>query len=264
MPTPRARPASESDPRPERPLPPLSRIGAAALLVLGAAALYTARPLGWGAADAADGTRFKVSPVGLSHVLEPRQAVSPTRDCRWSPPSGDAALCAVAPGGASAFRALRLVPWIVILAALLCVAGAVLLLVRAPAMDRRARRALTVSLVAALAGPLLFARSVPRALAALQGLEFGVGGTRGVLQLCVTAAALSGMCAAMLLRAGDPANSAVRGSRPPVVMTRGIAGAALLILPAFAFLSLFPLLGGLALAAAGTATGFGAGRWLVR
>ena len=256
MQTRRARPASDSDPRPERSLPSLSRICAAALLVLGAAALYTARPLGWGAADAADGTRLKVSPVGLSHVLEPRQAVSPTRDCRWSPQGGDAALCAVAPGGASAFRALRLVPWIVILAALLCVAGALLLLVRAPAMDRRARRALTASLVAALAAPLLFALSAPRALAALQGLEFGVGGTRGVLQLCVTAAVLAGMGAAMLLRSPE--------TRPGAGFPPWSAGAVLLILPALAFLSLFPALGGLTFAAAGTATGFGAGRWLVR
>ena len=217
--------------------------------MLGAAALFTARPLGWGAADAPDGTRFKVSPVGLSHVLEPRQAVSATRDCRWSPPGGDAELCAVAPGGESAFRVLRTVPWIVSVAALLCMVGALLLLVGAPAMDRPARWALTASVVAALAAPVVFAQSVPRALAALHGLEFGVGGTLGVLQLCVTVAFLAGLSAAPLLRSRKPAR---------------IVGIALLLLPAFAFLSMFPAPGGLAFAAAGTATGYGAGRWLVR
>jgi len=182
-------------------------------------------------------------------VLEPRQAVSATRDCRWSPPGGDAALCAVAPGGESAFRALRMVPWMVNAAALFCVIGALLLLVGAPARDRQARWALTASVIAALAAPVVLAQSVPRALAALQGLEFGVGGTLGVLQLCVTVALLAGLSAAMLLRSRNPAR---------------IAGVALLLLPAVAFLSMFPAPGGLAFAAAGTAIGFGAGRWLVR
>ena len=236
-------------PQPERSLPRVARIVAAALLLLGAAALYTARPLGWGAAEAPDGTRFKVSPVGLSHVLEPRQPISATRDCLWSPPGGDATLCAVAPGGEPAFRALRMVHWIVAVAALLSVLGAVLLLVQTPAMDRPARAALTASVVAALAAPLIFAHAAPRALAALEGLEFGVGGTRGVLQLCVTAAVLAGLAAGMPPHARGPAR---------------IASGGLLLLPAVAFLLMFPAPGGLAFAASGTAIGFGAGRWLLR
>jgi hypothetical protein len=141
-----------------------------------------------------------------------------------------------------------MVPWIVNLAALLCTAGALLLLVGAPARDRQARRALTASVIAALAAPLVFARSVPRALAALQGLEFGVGGTLGLLQLCLTVALLAGLSAAMLLR----------------THVARVASVALLLLPALAFLMMFPAPGGLAFAAAGTAIGFGAGRWLVR
>ena len=145
-----------------------------------------------------------------------------------------------------------MVPWIVNLAALLCTAGALLLLVDAPARDRQARRALTASVIAALAAPVVFAQSVPRALAALQGLEFGVGGTLGLLQLCLTVALLAGLSAAMLLRTRDPARVA------------SVASVALLLLPAVAFLSMFPAPGGLAFAAAGTAIGFGAGWWLVR
>lgn len=45
------------------------RAAAGLALLLAALALYSAATLGWGAADAPDGTRYKVSPVGLSHVL---------------------------------------------------------------------------------------------------------------------------------------------------------------------------------------------------
>jgi hypothetical protein len=50
-------------------------------LFLLAAAFHVASTLGWGGAEASDGTRYKASPVGLSHVLQPRTPVSPTIDC---------------------------------------------------------------------------------------------------------------------------------------------------------------------------------------
>ena len=56
-------------------MPRLSRPLLVGLLLLAALGLETARPLGWGGADAADGTRYKVSPLGVSHVLRPRQPV---------------------------------------------------------------------------------------------------------------------------------------------------------------------------------------------
>ena len=78
----------------------------AAPLLIAGAALYDASTLAWGGADSPDGTRYKASPIGLSHVLSPRQPVSPTVNCRWHFAGGDAGLCAMAPGAELAYRQL--------------------------------------------------------------------------------------------------------------------------------------------------------------
>ncbi len=228
-------------------MPLLPRLTAAALLLLGAAGLMAARPLGWGGADAPDGTRFKASPVGLSHVLRPRQAVSATRDCTWSPPGGDAGLCAVAPGGEAAFRMLRMVPMVVAAAALCCLLGAVLLVVGKPASAGLVRAVLSAAVAMSLAAPLLFAMATPNALAALQGLEFGAGGTRGVLQLTVTAAVVAGIVGVMGWSAGWAGRWVGIG-----VVVMAVAG----------FLAMFPPVGGMGFAVAGTGVGMAVGRWM--
>jgi hypothetical protein len=228
----------------------------AALLLVGAAGLVTARPLGWGGTDVPDGTRIKVSPVGLSLVLQPDQPVSATRDCSWIPPSGEAALCAVAPGGAGAFRVLRLVPPMLDSAVALCLLSVLLLIVRSPAARAAAQATIAAAVVATLAAPLMFGISAPRALAALQGLEFGVGGTRGILQVSVAAAMLAGIASALLAPRRAPESAPGMASwLAPVVIT---------LLPAIAFLAMFPAAGGLPFAAGGTGVGFGAGLWLRR
>lgn len=228
-------------------MPQLPRLTAAALLLLGAAGLMSARPLGWGGADAPDGTRYKASPVGLSHVLQPRQAISATRDCTWSPPGGNAGLCAVAPGGEAAFRMLRMVPMVVTAAALLCVLGAILLVVGKLAIEGVARAALTAAVATALAAPLLFAKAAPKALAALQGLEFGVGGTRGVLQLAVTAAVSAGIAGVMWGRRGGIGRWVGVG-----VVVMAVAG----------FLAMFPPVGGMGFAVGSVGVGVGVGTWM--
>jgi hypothetical protein len=226
-----------------------SRIAAAGLLLLVALMLYRSRELAWGGADAPDGTRYKVSPVGISHVLNLMQTVSPTEDCRWgsAPPPGT--LCAVAPGGASAFRYLRLVPALLAGAAVLSLASAVALFPAGrTAWWVRAVFLAAASLVA-VAAPVVFDASAPGALASLQGLTFGTGGTLGTLQVSLAAAFLAGLAVAHVL-ALEPR---MRRIRWPV--------SAMVIVPAVgAFLEMFPLLGGQAFALGALTLGLLAGR----
>lgn len=222
-------------------MPTLPRIAAAALVALAAALLLMSRSLGWGGVEAPDGTRYKVSPVGVSHVLNPDQPVSATRDCSWSPPSGDAALCAERPGGAAAFTRLRLVPRVVDLAVVLCVAAAMLLVVPGSRWAGLREGMPAAAMATALAAPALFATSAPEALAALRGLPFGVGGTLGTLEVAGAAGLLAGLAAGLARRR---------------------AAHALLLLPLAAFVSMFPLPGSLGFAVATLAIGFAAGKWV--
>jgi lysylphosphatidylglycerol synthetase-like protein (DUF2156 family) len=167
-------------------------------LVLAAAALYSASTLGWGGADVPDGSRYKASPVGLSHVLTPHQPTSRTVDCGWYAASGYAEPCAVASGGDAAFGRLRMAYPLVLLAALLCLAGAVLSLRPAWRLRGAHRRAACAAALAALLAVALFAGSVGDALAALQGVSMGTGGSLGTMQL--SAAVL--LCLAVCLSPG--------------------------------------------------------------
>jgi hypothetical protein len=152
-------------------------------LLLAAIALHSASTLAWGGADSPDGTRFKVSPIGMSHVLTPRQQVSSTVDCRWYHFTDAATPCARASGGVSAYYQLRAVYPMLWIAIALCVVGALQPYVarsRLPAAHR------IVSAIAATVPALalwLFARSVGDALAALEGLSAGTGGTLGTMQV---------------------------------------------------------------------------------
>jgi hypothetical protein len=137
------------------------RVLAAGLLVAVAWMLFHSRSMAWGGGDAPDGTRFKVSPVGISHVLQPHQPVSPTVDCFWSPPSGNAELCATAPGAAVAFRGLRVVSTLPLVAAALALASAATL-VRATPGAKRLRIPLMIgAMLLALAAPALLLSRPP-------------------------------------------------------------------------------------------------------
>lgn len=159
------------------------RAVAAVALVLAAAALHSASTLGWAGADVPDGTRYKASPVGLSHVLTPHQPTSRTVDCGWYAASRYAAPCAVARGGEAAFRRLRAVYPLVLVAVVLCLAGAALSFPSARRVGAAQRLAAGGAALAALAAVLVFASSVGTALAALANLPVGVGGTLGTMQL---------------------------------------------------------------------------------
>lgn len=158
------------------------RIANAAFLLLAAAALYACSTLGWGGADAPDRSRYKASPVGLSHVLRPDQPTSPTEDCGWYAVSGYPMSCAIA--DRNAFAALRVAYPLVIAAAILCVISAVLSLVRGSAAWMRGQRvSACIASGLALAAPVLFVHTLSDALAALRGLPVGVGGSLGTMQL---------------------------------------------------------------------------------
>ena len=156
-----------------------TRLLAAGALLLSAWAVYSSVPLGWGGADAPDGTRFKVSPGGLSHVLEPHATVSPDVKCGWSPPSGEAELCRVAPGAEAAHARLRTVRPLLLGTAALAIAGSVLALTAAPLGIRLGVAA------AAAAGPVialvLFATSAGRAILVLRELPFGLAAALGTM-----------------------------------------------------------------------------------
>jgi len=169
-------------------------------LLLAAVALYDSSTLTWGGADALDGTRYKISPIGITHVLSPNQTVSPIVKCSWYFAGGDTAMCAMAPGAGVAYRQLLAIFPFVCLGIVICLIGCV-------AQCRRSWRrrfphgaiACTAAVFPALA-LWLFSHSPGPALAVLAQLETGVGGTLGTMEvtaailLCLAAAAATPAC----------------------------------------------------------------------
>lgn len=155
-------------------------------LLLAGAALYDSADLAWGGADAADGTRYKVTPIGLIHVLSPGQTVSPTVQCRWYFGNGNADLCAPAPRATAAYKQLLAVFPLICLSIAVCVLGSL-------GQCRKSWRlrfphrtvAATATVLPALA-LWLFSRSVGPGLAVLAPLEAGTAATLGTME--VTAA----------------------------------------------------------------------------
>lgn len=155
-------------------------------LLLAGAALYDSTDLTWGGADAPDGTRYKATPIGLTHVLSPGQTVSPTVQCRLYLGNSDADLCVPAPGATAAYwQLLAVFP-------LVCLSIAVCLLGSLGQCRPRWRLQFPHRTVAATATVLpalalwLFSRSVGPALAVLAPLEAGTAATLGTME--VTAA----------------------------------------------------------------------------
>ena len=212
----------------------------ALLLAATAWCFVAALPLGWGAADAPDGTRYKVSPLGVSHVLKPHQTISPTEDCRWSDAAAACRLRAEAPLAAST---LRLVPWLLRVAALLTLMGAVAWLLPGRAFRQAGMVAVVLPPALGLLALGMFAWAVPQASVTLGRLPFGVGGTKATLQLAALTSAWLGFTAVAL-----PAHS--RRLR----WSLAVAGTGLGLLT---FLLMFPPLGGAAFAVASLAAGAG-------
>jgi hypothetical protein len=157
------------------------RIVCAILLGAAAFAVNHSSTLNWGGAGAPDGTRYKVSPVGILHVLQPRQTVSPFVWARWSPEMGAPALRAVAPGGEGAYVLLKLIYPALRVAFWLALIGAALALLPLRCRRRKALLALfpAGAALTTLAAVVMFINIPPRALAVLAPLEFGFGGTLG-------------------------------------------------------------------------------------
>ena len=152
------------------------------LTLLAAAALFLASStLTWGGADVPDGTRYKASPVGLSHVLTPDRTVSETIDCGWYAVSGYTTSCDVT--SAAAFLRLRLVYPLLMLATLASVGGAALSSRPHWRLHPIQRGLAAGAALAALVAVPLFNDSIGKALAPLQGLAAGVGGTLGTMEL---------------------------------------------------------------------------------
>jgi hypothetical protein len=191
------------------------RIAAALALGGGAFALYASSTLGWAGTDVPDGSRFKASPVGLSHVLTPDQLEFATIDCGWYAVSGYGAPCAVADAGA--FARLRTVYPLVMLAALLAVAAAGLSLGRSSGAERAQRLLGGASGLAAFAGLILFAVSVRPALAEVADLPVGVGGTLGTMQLALALL----LCLTVVLGSiRQPERAALSTLEPPLAPAR--------------------------------------------
>lgn len=161
----------------------------------------------WASAAAPDGTRYTLSPVGVSRAPArtpsaaatgaPSSASPPTAaDCRWWPQYGDRALCAVQPGAEGSFARLRLAYPLLLIALWTSVLSLLLQVIRVPASATRQAVLPTVVCVSALLA-VVFVRQAPNALTAAQGLSFEFG-TVG-FWLAVAAAGLSAVSATLLL-----------------------------------------------------------------
>lgn len=232
-------------------MPLVSRIVAIALVLVAAVALVQSRSLGWGAADAPDGTRYKVSPVTVSHVLQPDLPVSATEDCRLNQTPRVVGLCAAAPDSGGAWALLRLVPLVLLLAAGAATGAGVSLATKDQRVQTLRTTLLAVAALLAVLAPALFGFAAPRALQVLHGLEFGVGGTRGTLQVALAATAIAGLAAGQML----PGAAARHRETVPRF-------AAVLLPPALAFVLMFPLPGALGLLTIGVTLGVVTG-WAV-
>ncbi len=159
------------------------RFAAALALASAALALHASATLGWGGTDVPDGSRFKASPVGLSHVLTPDRPESRTVDCGWYRASGYPAPCEI--GDPGAFARLRAVYPLLLVAALLSLGGAAFAMSRAQRARMMVPALAGAGGLAAFAGLALFAASVRPALAAIAELPVGVGGTLGTMELAL-------------------------------------------------------------------------------
>jgi len=185
---------------------PLAGLAFAGYLVI------TSTSLAWGGADAPDGTRFKVSPIRVSHVLEPHQTVSTTENCRVHRSAGDIPDCPVAPGGGSAYARYRLVyPLALGIAGLCWLAGVMVLL------NRRTWAAMAALSAALLVwgAMIVFSTAAGPGVAWIAALPFGLAATLGTMKLLL-AAGLALSAAAFLVK--------------PVVRAAGLSWATLLCL----------------------------------
>ena len=193
----------------------ISMLGAVCF-VTAAVLLYASLPLAWGGGDAPDGTRYKLSPVWLSHVLKPHQTVSPTERCRIHG-AASPERCRIGTGGEEALSRFQLVRTLVFGGAALCLLASLLGFFPGSPAPVRLTTGLAATLVP-VAAMVLFSAAARSALEALTNADFGLAATLGTMMLILaTALALGGT--GLLLR---PRLTAGR---------KFVALAALLVLP---------------------------------
>ena len=172
-----------------------------------AVATQRAATSAWASAAAADGTRYTLSPVGVSRApsgppsdaaARPSSSGSPltVEDCRWWPRYGDQSLCAVGPGAEGSFVRLRLAYPLLLVALWTAVLSLLLQVIRVPASATR-QAVLPAAVCVCTLLAIVFLRRAPDALTALRGLSFDFG-TVG-FWLAVAAAGLSAVSATLLL-----------------------------------------------------------------
>jgi hypothetical protein len=147
------------------------------VLVVAAFAIRRASGLVWAAAWAPDGTRYKVSPRALLHVLRPHQTTSPVVICRWHGDAVGVAACSVVAGEGIALGRLKLADPLLGLAFWLAVASAVAaVLPWVKPGHQYLSQSLAITAAGAVFGAVgLVASNAPRALAALSDLALGYG-----------------------------------------------------------------------------------------
>ena len=150
----------------------------------------------WYLADAPDGTRYKASPLGLVQVLQPRQPVSPVSACRWYYADARVPRCAMVPGADVARRQLLAVFPLVCLAIAACLLGVLVQLrgkARPGEMDRGSG---LLAAGAAIVSLLLFSGSVDVALQDLASLHVGIGGSLGMMEMTLAILLCLAVCTA--------------------------------------------------------------------
>jgi hypothetical protein len=143
---------------------------------LAAACLALALRGAWAEADAADGTRYRVSLRKVSHVLEPARPDSPHEDCDYLRAKGKVQLCAPAEYGDAPFSMLCSVFTLMLAALLLALASGTVTVVSPYRAKGLGAQLAGASFIAALLGTVLAQAAMSRALAVLEGLPMQFGG----------------------------------------------------------------------------------------
>lgn len=145
--------------------------------LVGAACLAVSLYGPWAEADAADGTRYRVSLRKVSHVTDPARPDSPHEDCDYLRAKGKVQLCAPAEYGDAPFSMLCSVFTLVFCALGLALASGTVAIVSPYRAKGLGAQLAGGSFIAALLGTVLAQASMPRALAVLDGLPMQFGGT---------------------------------------------------------------------------------------
>jgi hypothetical protein len=136
------------------------RIISAVFMFLVALALQRAATATWEEARATDGTRIRITPIGLAHVVAPSDPTIATVDCRWWPKIGSATLCAVRPDGAESYRRLRLAYPAIQVALWLAVVSIILQALRVP-RQRWVHVAVSAGVFALVVSAIVLLRNMP-------------------------------------------------------------------------------------------------------